>query len=46
MLQIKEDTAKIWEYKIDNNANIANFVHLWKTRKKVRTTPAIYQNYF
>ena len=24
--------VNIWQYKVDNNANIANFVHLWKTR--------------
>ena len=33
MLQIKKETANIWEYKDGNNANIANFVRLWKTRK-------------
>ena len=32
MLQIKKETANIWEYKVGNNANIANFVRLWKTR--------------
>ena len=31
MLQIKE-TALISEYKDGNNANMANFVRLWKTR--------------
>ena len=25
-------TAIMWEYKIGNDANIANFVCLWKTR--------------
>ena len=25
-------TINIWEYKIGNNVNIANFVHLWKNR--------------
>ena len=24
--------SNIWEYKILNNANIANFVYLWKSR--------------
>ena len=31
MVQIKEETANIWEYKVDinaNNADIANFVQL------------------
>ena len=32
MLQIKKEIANIWEYKVGNNANIANFVHLRKTR--------------
>ena len=32
MLQIKKKTANIWEYKVGNNANIANLVCLWKTR--------------
>ena len=32
LVQIKKKTAYIWEYKVDNNANIANFVCLWKTR--------------
>ena len=32
MLQIKKETANIWEYKVGNNANIANFVYLWKTQ--------------
>ena len=32
MLQIKKETANIWEYKV---GNIANFVRLWKTRMNV-----------
>ena len=32
MLQIKMETANIWEYKVGNNVNIANFMCLWKTR--------------
>ena len=32
MLQMKKEIVNIWEYKVDNNANIANFVSLWKTR--------------
>ena len=32
MLKIKKETADIWEYKVGSNANIATFVHLWKTR--------------
>ena len=31
-LKIKQKTTKIWVYKVDNNAYIANFVRLWKTR--------------
>ena len=33
MLQIdlNKNTAIIWEYKVGNNANIANFLRLWKT---------------
>ena len=30
MVQIRKETANIWEYKVSNNANIANFE--WKTR--------------
>ena len=30
MLQIKVETANIWEYKVGNNDNIANFVRLGK----------------
>ena len=29
-----KETANVQEYKIDNNAKIANFVCLWKTRVK------------
>ena len=32
MVQINKETANIGEYKVDNNANVANFVHLQKTR--------------
>ena len=32
MLQIKKDTATIPEYKVGSNANIANFMRLWKPR--------------
>ena len=32
MFQIKNEIANIWEYTVDNNANIANFVRLWKPR--------------
>ena len=34
MLQIdqKKETANIWEDTVGNIANIANFMHLWKTR--------------
>ena len=32
MLQIKQETADISQYKVGNNANIANFVQLWKPR--------------
>ena len=28
----KKKTVKIWEYKVGNNVNIANFVGLWKSR--------------
>ena len=31
MLQIKKQMANILEYKVGNNANIANFVRLCKT---------------
>ena len=31
MLQIEKETVNIWEYKVGNNANIANFMCLWKT---------------
>ena len=32
--QIKKKTANLWECKVGNNANIANFVWLWKKRLK------------
>ena len=32
MMQIKKETANICEYKVEINANIANFVRLWKPR--------------
>ena len=32
MVQIKKETANIWEYHIGNDANIANSVRLWKPR--------------
>ena len=32
MLQLQKKIAKILEYKIGNNAIIANFVRLWKTQ--------------
>ena len=28
----KKEIVNVWEHKIGNNANIGNFVHLWKTR--------------
>ena len=31
--QINKKTVNIWEYKVGNNANIANSVWLWKTQK-------------
>ena len=31
-MQIKKSIANIYEYKVDNNANIANLVYSWKTR--------------
>ena len=34
VLQIKKETANLSQYKVDNNVNIANFVHLWKTRMR------------
>ena len=32
MLQIKNETVNIWEYKVGNSDKIANFVCFWKTR--------------
>ena len=32
MLQIKKETANIYQYKVGNNANIGNFMRLWETR--------------
>ena len=32
VLLIKKETANIFEYKVDTDANIANFVRLWKTQ--------------
>ena len=32
MVQTMKETANVLEYKIGNNANIANFVCLWNTR--------------
>ena len=32
MVQIKKENAIMWEYKVGNNANIDNFVRLWKPR--------------
>ena len=32
MVQIKKKTANIWQYKVGNIDNIANFVCLWKRR--------------
>ena len=31
-MQIEGKISNIWEYKVSNNANIVNFVYLWKTR--------------
>ena len=31
-MQIKKETANIWDYKIGNNAIISNYVCLWKTQ--------------
>ena len=33
MLQKRKETTNIWEYTVRNDANIANFVGLWKTEK-------------
>ena len=30
MARITEEGANLWEYKVDNNANISSFVRLWK----------------
>ena len=30
MLQIKKETANIWECQVVNNANIGSFLRLWK----------------
>ena len=30
--KLKKETVNMWEYKVGNNANIANFVCLWETR--------------
>ena len=38
MLQIKTETANIWEYIVGNNAIVANFVCLWKARMKLFAT--------
>ena len=35
MFLIKKEIANIWEYKVGNNANIANFVRLWKPRMRL-----------
>ena len=32
MLQMKKEMENMWEYKVGNNTNIANYVSLWKTR--------------
>ena len=37
MGHIKKDAANIWEHKVDNNTNFANFVCLSKTR--IETCP-------
>ena len=39
MLQIKKETANIWECKVGNNANIANFVLLCSI-----VCPSVYPN--
>ena len=31
-MQIRKETVSIWDYKADNNINIANFECLWETR--------------
>ena len=33
-MQTKMKTANIWEHKVDNNDNINNLEHLWKTRMR------------
>ena len=44
MLQIKKETANIWECKVDNYANIANFnfVCLSKTQTGASRTVTMY----
>ena len=39
LLQIKKKSANIWQHEVGNNANIANFVWLWKTRIDSYTVP-------
>ena len=36
-MYIKKEVVNEWEYKVDNNVNIANFVRLWKTRSGAST---------
>ena len=36
MVQIMKETASVLEYKIGNNANIANVLCLWETRLKIQ----------
>ena len=44
MVQIKKETANIWEYKVCMNGNIANFVCLWKCQLDVFTNSPHYKN--
>ena len=37
MLQIRKETANLLQYKVGNNADIANFVRLWKTRMNTQS---------
>ena len=45
MLQIKKGTGNLCEHKVGNNANIANFVCLWKTRMPVKDQRCRRQRY-
>ena len=34
-MQLKMETENMWEHKVGNNANTANFVWVWKTRMSI-----------